>query len=264
MSLILHCGANAINRAELAALPLPDARGSRHVVRPFVDDVELIETYLGHNGLMIAEEGFGVKTDSKGLPAQFFGLLSIREKAIEGEYIPKNTKGFDLQLGIRGSYDQSLPRGISVGSLVTVCDNLAFSGEINVYSKQTTNIAARIPQLLQNAIAQVPVMAEIQNKRFEAYRNYALTKVKGDAALIECVRRGILNPSDLGKAIKEWDEPSRKEHTTEGKTVWTAFNAITEAIKPANQDRPHVMGAWERTTKLTAYFDEGIGFNRLH
>lgn len=258
MSLILHCGADAINRSELAALPLPSARGSRHVVRPFVDDVELIEGFLGQNGLMIAEEGFGVKLDSKGLPAQFFGLLSVREKALEGEYIPNN-KGFDLQLGIRGSYDQSLPRGISVGSLVTVCDNLAFSGEINVYSKQTTNIAARIPHLLQEAISQVPVMAELQNKRFEAYRNHTLSKVKGDAALIECVRRGILNPSDLGKAIKEWDEPSHAEHGAQGKTVWTLFNAITEAIKPTNRERAHVMGAWNRTVPLTEYLDRGVG-----
>lgn len=259
MSLILHCGADAINRSELAALPLPAARGSRHVVRPFVDDVELIENFLGQNGLMIAEEGFGVKVDSKGFPSQFFGLLSIREKVLEGEYIPKNTKGFDLQLGVRGSYDQSLPRGISIGSLVTVCDNLAFSGEINVYSKQTTNIAARIPQLLQNAISQVPVMAELQNKRFDAYKNYTLTKAKGDAMLIECVRRGILNPSDLGKAIKEWDEPCHKEHAEHGNSVWKFFNSVTEAIKPTNPERAHVMGAWNRTMPLTQYLDRGVG-----
>ena len=259
MSLILHCGADAINRSQLASLPLPQARGTRHVIRPFIDDVELITEYLGQNGLVIKEEGFGVKADKNNMPAQFFGLLSLREKAREGDYIAKGDKGFDLQLGIRGSYDQSLPRGMSIGSLVTVCDNLAFSGEVNVYSKQTTNIAARIPALLQRAVADVPVMAAIQDKRFDAYRNYGLSKVKGDAMLVECVRRGILNPSDLNKAIKEWDEPSHVEHAEQGNSVWKFFNSVTEAIKPTNQERAHVMGAWNRTVPLTDYLDRGIG-----
>lgn len=260
MGLMLHAGADAINRNDLANLAIPNPRGSRHVIRPFIDDVELITEYLDQNGLRITEEAFGVKTDKDNLPSQFFGVLELAPKAIEGTYIAAGeSESFALNVGIRGSYDQSLPRGLAIGSRVFVCDNLAFSGEINVYSKQTTNIAARIPQLLQNAIAQVPVMAELQNKRFDAYRNHSLSSVKGDAILIECVRRGILNPSDLGKAIKEWDEPSHKEHKAEGKTVWTLFNAITEAIKPTNKDRAHVMGAWNRTVPLTQYLDHGVG-----
>ena len=79
------------------------------------------------------------------------------------------------------------------------------------------------------------------------------------AILIEAVRMGVLNPSDIGKAIKEWDEPSRAEHAADGKTVWTVWNAITEAIKPANTDRPHVLSAWQRTVPLTQYLDRGVG-----
>jgi len=258
MSLILHCGASAINRAALAALPLPAPRGSRHVVRPFVEDVELVETFLGRNGFSVVDEGFGTKTDAKGFPSQFFGLLEIQPTVLEGEYIPKDNS-FKLQIGIRGSYDQSLPRGLSVGSLVTVCDNLAFSGEVSVYAKQTTNIGSRIAGLLEAAVGEVPVLADHQARRFDAYRNYELSKVKGDAILVECVRLGILNPSDIGKAIKEWDEPSHPEHAANGKTVWTLFNAVTESIKPANTDRPHVLSAWQRTVPLTAFLDKGIG-----
>ena len=258
MSLILHCGAGAINRDQLANLPVPAPRGSRHVCRPFIDDVELVDRFLGENGFVIAEEGFGVKAGKSNEVSQFFGLLEIKPKTLEGEYIPANHE-FRLQVGIRGSYDQSLPRGLSVGSLVTVCDNLAFSGEINAYAKQTTHIGNRIERLLADAVARVPVMAELQNKRFEAYRNYALSKPKGDAILIEAVRMGVLNPSDIGKAIKEWDEPSRAEHAADGKTVWTVWNAITEAIKPANTDRPHVLSAWQRTVPLTQYLDRGVG-----
>ena len=263
MSLILHCGAAAIDRAALAALPLPAPLGARHVVRPFVDDVNLIDRYLGENGFNIVSEGFGTKTDKAGFPSQFFGLLEIQPRVVSGQYIPKDT-GFKLQVGIRGSYDSSLPRGLSLGSLVTVCDNLAFSGEVAVYAKQTTNIASRIENLLAEAVSKVPVLADVQAQRFDAYRNYSLTKMKGDAILIECVRMGILNPSDIGKAVKEWDEPSHPEHAEQGLTVWRLFNALTCSIKPANQERAHVLSAWNRTVPLTKYLDEGIGLNTIH
>lgn len=257
MSLCLHAGAAAINRDALAALPLPAARGPRHVVRPFIEDVELIDTFLGRNGFVIKEEAFGVKTDAKGFPSQFFGAIEIRSKALEGDYLP--AEPFALTVGVRGSYDQTLPRGLAVGSRVFVCDNLAFSGEVSVYAKQTTNIGSRIAGLLEAAVGEVPVLADHQARRFDAYRNYELSKVKGDAILVECVRLGILNPSDIGKAIKEWDEPSHPEHAANGKTVWTLFNAVTESIKPANTDRAHVLSAWQRTVPLTAFLDKGIG-----
>lgn len=257
MGLMLHAGAAAINREALAALPLPAARGPRHVVRPFIEDVELIDTFLGRNGFTIKEEAFGVKTDAKGFPSQFFGAIEIRSKALEGEYLP--AEPFALTVGVRGSYDQTLPRGLAVGSRVFVCDNLAFSGEVSVYAKQTTNIGSRIAGLLEAAVGEVPVLADHQARRFDAYRNYELSKVKGDAILVECVRLGILNPSDIGKAIKEWDEPSHPEHAEQGNTVWKLFNAITESIKPANTDRAHVLSAWNRTVPLTTFLDKGIG-----
>lgn len=262
MGLILHCGASSIDRAGLAALPLPAARGARHVIRPFVDDVELIDRFLGDNGFNVVSEAFGTKTDKKGFPSQFFGAMEIRPKAIEGVYLPANSdKDFALTVGVRGSYDQSLPRGLALGSRVLICDNLAFSGEVSVYSKQTTNIGSRIEGLLAAAVAKVPALADVQTKRFDAYRNYTLSQTKGDALMIECVRMGILNPSDIAKALREWDEPSHVEHAAQGRTVWQFFNSITCAIAPTNPDRPHLLSAWQRTVPLTKFLDEGIGLS---
>lgn len=261
MSLCLHAGAQHINRDQLAALPLPAARGSRHAIRPFIADIEMIDGYLQEAGFALVDESFGVKSDKDNMPSQFFGAMEIRPKTLEGVVIPAGSddKTFGLTIGLRGSYDQTLPRGIAVGSRVFVCDNLAFSGEVSVYSKQTTNINSRIEVLLRDAVNRIPAMAQAQTARFDAYRNFELSQVKGDAILIECVRRGILNPSNVGQAIKEWDTPSHIEHAAEGKTVWTLFNAVTEAIKPSNKDRAHILSAWERTVPLTSYLDAGVG-----
>lgn len=263
MSLCLHAGAAAINRADLANLPLPGALGSRHVIRPFIEDVELVDHFLQAEGYFIADEAFGVKTDNRGLPAQFFGAIEIKPKALAGEYIPAaGDNTFALTVGIRGSYDQSLPRGLAVGSRVFVCDNLAFSGEVTVNTKQTLNVAQRIPTLLRDAVARIPGVAEQQNHRFDAYRNREIKRWAGDAALIECVRRGILNPSNVGQALKEWDEPRHAEHAGQGFSVWRLFNAVTEAIKPTSPDRAHILPAWDRTTKLTHYLDHNIGLTQ--
>lgn len=261
MSLMLHAGAAAIDRAALATLPLPQARGSRHVVRPFIEDVELIDGFLRNEGYVIAEEAFGVKTGKDDMPTQFFGAIEIRPAALEGEYIPAND--FALTVGIRGSYDQSLPRGLAVGSRVFVCDNLAFSAGVTIATKQTLNIANRIPNLLRDAVARIPAMAEHQNVRFDAYRNYKLSQRAGDAILVECVRRGILNPSNIGQAIAEWDKPKHDEHIADGRTAWTLFQAVTEAIKPSNAERAHILGAWNRTVPLTEFLDQGVGLT-LH
>ena len=260
MSLCLHAGAASIDRAGLAALPLAQPRGARHLIRPFVEDVELVDRYLANEGYLITDEAFGVKTGGDGLPTQFFGALEIKPRIVSGEYIPvAGDNDFALTIGIRGSYDQSLPRGLAVGSRVFVCDNLAFSGEVTVTSKQTLNIGDRLPALLQSAVARIPGVAAQQNQRFDAYRNAILKPRAGDAILIECVRRGILNPSNVGQAIKEWDEPSHAEHAAQGFSVWRLFNAVTESIKPSNAERANILPAWDRTTKLTQYLDQGIG-----
>lgn len=257
MSLILHAGAKALDRGALAALPLPAKLGPRHAIRPFIEDVELVTEYLSDVGLLVKEEAFGVKYDEKRSPQQFFGLLEVAPRVLEGEYIPAD---FALNIGLRGSYDQSLKRALAVGSRVFVCDNLAFSGEINVATKQTTFVADRLPRMLRDAVAQVPVLAKLQTQRFDAYRNKELKPRAGDAALIECVRRGILNPSQVGKAIAEWDAPSHAEHAEQGYSVWRIQQAVTEAIKPApDSGRPDILPAWERTTKLTRFLDEVTG-----
>jgi hypothetical protein len=256
MSLIVHAGANRVSREQIAALPLPAARGARHCVRPFIDDIDIVTDLLGVNGLAIVEEAFAVKTINN-TPAQFFGFFEVAPKALEGEFIPAGT--FALQVGLRGSYDQSLPRGLAVGSRVFICDNLCVSSDIVIHTKQTTFVGDRIPALLADAVSKIPAAAEAQEKKFDAYRNYELKPRVGDAALVELVRRGALNPSSLGKAIAEWDEPSHAEHADQGYSVWRLQQAVTEAFKPTNQERGHFATAWERGIILDRFLSEIVG-----
>ncbi len=250
--LMLHCGASAISRGELAAMPLPAPMGPRHVIRPYIEDVELVSDALNEYGLGVVDEAFGATHDG----ARFFGVLEC--KPLEGELL--SPKEYSLLVGIRGSYDQSMSRGIAAGSRVFVCDNLSFSGEVSIQTRQTTNIGDRLPGLLVDAVAKVPAMARHQHQRFEAYKGTRLTQRQGDAAIIELVRRGVINPSIVGKVIQEWDEPSHEEHASDGFTAWRLYNAVTESLKPSNKDRFAVPTLWQRTIPLSDFMDSAAGF----
>jgi len=248
--LMLHCGANAISRNDLAALPLPKALGPRHVIRPYIEDLEIVEDALADYGLAVNDEAFGVTNNG----GRFFGVLECAP--IEGEYLAKD---YGLMVGLRGSYDQSIARGLAIGSRVFVCDNLAFSGEVNILTRQTTNISSRIPALLRDAVAKLPQLAEHQQARFGAYRDTALTPRQGDAMLIELMRKEVLTSNSIKRAVAEWDAPSHAEHAEQGHSIWRMHNAVTEALKPANADRFAIPALWERTTKMTRFFDEVVG-----
>jgi hypothetical protein len=255
MSLVLHCGAAHVTYDQLAHLPVPDARGSRHAVRPFVDDVDIVLDQFQSIGARVEDTAYGVLTRD-GMPARFFGLIELQLPNVADD-------DFGLMVGLRGSYDQTLPRGLAVGSRVFVCDNLAFSGEVTIKTKQTTYIGQRLPRLIAQAVDRIPALALAQSAKFDAYRNTTIGQRAGDAMLIEMVRRGALAPSQLGVAISEWDTPSHQEHADLGWSVWRLHNAITQAIKPANPERAAVPMTWQRTQVMTRYLDETIGVNPL-
>jgi hypothetical protein len=250
--LMLHCGAKAINKAELATLPLAAPMGPRHAIRPFAEDVEIVTDRLTALGLPIAQEAYGVTKDADGTPKQFFGLIEVEDG---------DDRGHGVMVGLRGSYDQTLPRGLAIGSRVFVCDNLAFSGQVTFKTKQTLDIDARIRAMLETAVNQVPAMSAAQDKRFESYRHIEVGQTVGNSMLTDLVRKGVINASQIGVALQEWDSPRHAEHAEDGWSLWRLHNAVTESLKPSNADTNAVQRNWGRTIGLTEYLDEAV---RVH
>lgn len=245
-NLMLHAGAQAITREGLALLPEPKVLGSRHNPLPFVVDVDLITKNLAKQDLFVEDEAFGVLYTKEGDPARYFGVMELKHEQLEHAVV----------VGVRGSYDQSISRGLAVGSRVFVCDNLAFSGEVTFQTRQTTNIGERLPRMIAEAAMRVPQLAKLQEHRFMQYRMAQLGAQRGEAALIELVRREVLNANSIQRAIAEWDEPSHDEHAEDGFTVWRLMNAVTEAIKAKDASKPNVLPIWDRTINMTGFLDE--------
>ena len=243
------------SRGQLANIHTPPPLGAFHAPYSFEEFVETIYHGLDLAGIDVIGQEFVTSHDD----LRLFGALELEIPAIEGEYIPAGGRDHRIVLGLRGSHDQSITRGLALGSQVLVCSNLCFSGNLgNISTKQTTHIAARLPGLVRNAIDLIPEEAERNVKRFDAYRNTEIKPRAGDAALVEIFRRGGLSAPQLGKAVHEWTTPSHDEHSEQGFTAWRLLNACTEAVKPTGaQSNPLLIE--QRTGHISAFLDECVG-----
>ena len=235
-------------REQLHHLPLPPARGRYHHPVPFGDFADLVVNRLERVGFGVDCEEYAVDHDGNRL----FGLLEV--SPLEGEYI--SAKDWSLQVGLRGSHDQSVPRALTLGSRVLVCSNLCFHGDLGVFStRQTIRVWDRLPGMVENALDTLPQLAQRNEIRFDRYRLTQLRPRHGDAALVELHRRGAFSAAQLGRAIQQWDEPSHPEHAEDGHTVWRLFNAATEALKPTGDRVNHDL-ARQRSERISGFLDE--------
>lgn len=243
-----------LTRAQLAAVPTPNGQGRFHQPVGFGEYVDYVERSLGAHGMQVAEQEYCVTKDHNA----FFGLLEVTP--LEGGAELIRARDWRLLVGLRGSHDQRMPRGLVLGSSVIVCSNLCFSGNIADFrTKQTTHIWSRLPRLIDQAVGQIPQLAVEQERKFEAYRNFEMKPRWGDAALVEVHRRGGLTAAQLGRAVAEWDHPSYDAHAEQGFTAWRLMNAVTEAHKPTGERfNPNLVA--DRTVIASRFIDEVVGF----
>lgn len=210
-----------IHKDDLYDLPEPVSLGRFHKPYPFAEFVDDIHSALRMNEVVVTHEEYVIQKDEQRL----FGMMAIGQP----------DDGWQLTLGIRGSHDQSVPRGIAIGTNVLVCSNLCFDGELFTgKAKQTVHNSDRIMQMIHDGIATIPEARREQEEIFHAYKTTDLFKKDADALLLEAFRRGALSGSQLGTAVKEYDKPSYAEHGQDGE-LWRLFNAMTQAVKPNGQ-----------------------------
>ena len=183
------------SRDQINAMPVPAALGPRHNPYPFGSYLNDIEESLDINGLEIVRQEYAIDQEGNSL----FGLMEVAP--LEGELI--SAKDWSLLVGVRGSHNQRISRCITLGSRVMACSHLCFHGDLGTFhTKQTLNIASRMPALIRGAVERIPQLAHQQEKRFDTYKEHEFNNSRhGDAALIEIVRRGGLTGAQLSKAF---------------------------------------------------------------
>lgn len=254
MSNLLYSEANTA-RHELRLIPTPVGQGRFHRPYPFAEYVDNVEEALDRVGFDVLAEEYEVTADHQRL----FGAMEIAPR-----HFAESDPEYSLLVGVRGAHDQSIQRGLVLGSQVMVCSNLCFSGNIGAFNtKQTTHIARRLPRLINETVAHIPALAEAQDRKFAAYKDYEFSNPRaGDAALVEIFRQGGLSAAQLGKAVREWDQPSYREHAAHGRSAWLLLNSVTEALKPGGDRVNHSLIA-QRTEIADRFLSNLVGVERI-
>lgn len=231
-----------IDRDQLDYLPEPEKMGRFHRPYPFAEYVDDIHTSLATHNVIVKSEEYAIQKDAQ----RMFGLMTIESSADDWE----------LTLGVRGSHDQSVPRGIALGSNVLVCSNLCFSGELFTgKAKQTLNNGGRILALIDEAVESIAPAEAKQSEFFQDMKDrHYLRDELVDHLMIQAFKRGALSGSQLGKAIKEYDNPTFTEHREQG-DMWKLFNAFTQAIKPTG-DGVDMNGIVRKTATISKLMNE--------
>lgn len=217
---MLHAGAEAVSYDALRALKTPDATAT-HVPIPHHRVIDMLRHTLGFYGHQITEENYGVTPDG----SRFFGVLSLKS----------DYTGYEDTVGLRNSHDKKFPIGISFGSRVFVCDNLAFIAEHVVKRKHTANAKRDLPGLVGQLIEPLTEQREAQFKTFERYKHTALTDDRADQAIMQMYRSQVIGVQKIADVLKQWEEPSCDWGD---KTGWRLFNAATFALTGRVSENP--------------------------
>ncbi len=161
MNLMLHCGAQHADRDQLARCTTPPSTATWHPIphHRLLDQVE--QAMLGSE-LVVAHEAHALSRDGN----RYFGLMEVANH--------QSDKDWSLIIGLRNSHDQTFPAALAVGSVVQVCDNLSFSGEITLARKHTRHIERDLPELVDRAVGKLGDLRDRQEDRITHYKQSML------------------------------------------------------------------------------------------
>lgn len=239
--LLLQHGSSAVSRGELAVTPTPSPTKTWRPI-PHMRLLRLVEKALRDCGLAVAGQSHGLTHEG----GRYFGLLEITAATGDSDY--------RQVAGVRNSHDMRFSAGVVAGTQVLVCDNLCFSGEIQIARKHTPRILEDLPRLAYEAVGGLSRYWNEQDKRIEAYREKDLDDRDAHDLVVRAVDNGVMANSYVPKVLREWRNPRHREF--EDRNVWSLHNAFTEVFKGRLDLLP------ERSVRLNRLLDASAGLAR--
>ena len=236
--LMLHRGGWEANKADLAAVPVPEATDS-YVPIPYVRLIEEVELHVPRFGLEIQKEEFALARNGN----QLFGVLTVSNG--------HHGRDYALAIGLRSSYDRSLSVGLVSGHSVFCCDNLAFTGEAKVVRKHTVNVFRDLPDLIYRMLSSVTLMRDRQDVEIAALKEVGLDRTRVNHVVMEAVRAHVVPASHIPKVVLAWEKPQFAEFKP--RTGWSLYNAFTSVMKSRSP-----RAQMEDTLRLSEVFRDAL------
>jgi hypothetical protein len=187
---------------------------------PYGRFIEEVELHVPRFGLTVQSTSFALAREG----SQMFGVLTCSNGRPNRDYA--------VAIGVRNSYDRSLAVGLTLGSRVFCCDNLAFSGEVTMHRKHTVNVFRDLPDLIYRMLSQVSSMRDRTDGEISAMKVRELPPAHAHHLMVEAVKASVVPASRLPKVIDAWEDPRHEEFKP--RTAWSLFNAFTEVQKSAS------------------------------
>lgn len=238
--LVLHTGGHHVTREEVAAVATPENTRTWYPI-PHMQLIERVESALETLNLRVTEQAHALAKDG----LRYFGLMRVANGHEAGDY--------SYVMGLRNAHDRSFTASLAVGSQVFICDNLAFSGEIQIARKHTLHIQRDLPLLAVNAVGQLTSKWGDMDKRIGLYKQRYLTDARAHDLIIRGVDANAATITQVPAILQHWREPLHAEF--QDKTAWRLFNAFTEVDKGTS-----LAVLPQRTIALHALMDAEVGF----
>ncbi len=220
---MLHCGAEIVPAETVRKLKAPDPKGRWHPVR-HIDVSDCATEHLAIGGYEVKQQVHSLTHDG----ARWFSLLEVETSHDDG--------GGELSriIGLRNTHDKSFRAQVVTGTGVFVCDNLSFSGEINVGRKHTTHILRDMPILMGKVVGALAGVLKDSERRIEAYKERELSREEVHDIVCLAMEQGHIPTSKIKPILSEYKHPRNEcfAPNDDGRgTAWTFFNAFTEIGK---------------------------------
>jgi hypothetical protein len=228
MSLILQNCYKA-DLAVVEAIGCPPADGRWHPIS-HGHAIQLAKEGIARAGLEITHEHYalsGNKKQGQG-NSRLFGELTLKGN---DSTLPDD---FTMALGIRNSFDKTIPFNICGGERVMVCGNMMMFGEFMVKRKHTTNILADLNPMVDDAINKYLVGFQDRVKEVAIWKETEVTNMQADHIIMEALQNGAITTHQVLPTREQWNNPNHPEF--KDRTAWSLQNAFTEAQKRRNGD----------------------------
>ena len=214
-TLIAHCGAEKIKRADLLHLPVPEGTGTFKPIPHHEVVNALIET-LGFRKIAVVRDEYASSPDGM----RMFGVLDL-ETGFEG---------CRFSIGIRNANDKSMRLALTVGYRVFVCDNLAFQGDFTpVLAKHSRNF--NILDSLAIGVDRIQRNFEPMRLQVEDWRNLQIGDDFAKLLIYQAfIEEDLDIPRHLARDIhREYFNPTLPDFAP--RTMWSLKNAFTTSLK---------------------------------
>ena len=216
--LIAHVDTSRATRQQVIDVPTPDRTKTWGVI----GHGQLVDTLteaVDHAGFRVVNEDYSLSRDG----GKLFGAFTLDRASGELAWM----------IGFRNSVNKSMALGITAGTRVFVCDNMAFSGSFIQFRKHTGGLdMEHLQELANNAVGEM----EARLKGFESWhtslKNYDLSRQDKEALTIRAVEQGVLPGGRFGAFHDLFFKKENKDNDAEYRDDMFGFHgAMTQLWK---------------------------------